>query len=73
MLTKKCLSTASLLRNLPFPLFAKEGCITSLFRTRADSPRRRQREARRDFMINVFMLVSVLAKAGIEKLKGSEK
>jgi len=63
MLTKKCLSTASLLRNLPFPLFAKEGCITSLW----------QREARRDFMINVFMVVSVLAKAGIEKLKGSKK
>ena len=65
MLTKKCLSTASLLRNLPFPLFAKESreLIGSLW----------QREARRDFMINVFMVVSVLAKAGIEKLKGSEK
>jgi hypothetical protein len=36
--------------NLPSPLFTKEGHYSSLFRTQADSPRRRQREVRRDFL-----------------------
>jgi hypothetical protein len=34
------ISKASLLKNLPLPLFAKEGCISSLW----------QREVRRDFI-----------------------
>jgi hypothetical protein len=39
-----------LLKNLPSPLFAKEGEIASLW----------QREGRRDFIINVFILMIVL-------------
>jgi hypothetical protein len=41
---------ASLLKNLPFPLFAKEGYIPSLW----------QREVRRDFIISVFILMTGL-------------
>jgi hypothetical protein len=50
VLTKELISKKSLLKNLPFPLFAKEGCISSLW----------QREVRRDFIINVFILMTVL-------------
>jgi hypothetical protein len=39
-------SKASLLKNLPMPLFAKEGFIFSLW----------QREVKRDFVINVFII-----------------
>jgi hypothetical protein len=49
-LIKEFISKESLLKNLPFPLFAKEGCISSLW----------QREVRRDFIINVFILMTVL-------------
>jgi hypothetical protein len=38
------------LKNLPLPLFSKEGYITSLW----------QREVRRDFIINVFILMTLL-------------
>jgi len=31
MITKEFISKASLLKNLPLPLFAKEGCISSLW------------------------------------------
>ena len=48
--TKECISKASLLKNLPYPLFAKEGHISSLW----------QREVRRDFIINVFILMTAL-------------
>jgi hypothetical protein len=48
--TKEFISKASLLKNLPTPLFSKEGYITSLW----------QREVRRDFMINVFILMTLL-------------
>jgi len=44
------MSKASLLKNLPLPLFAKEGFILSLW----------QREVRRDFVIDVFILVTLL-------------
>jgi hypothetical protein len=44
------ISKASLLKNLPTPLFSKEGYITSLW----------QREVRRDFIINVFILMTLL-------------
>jgi hypothetical protein len=47
---KKFISDASLFKNLPFPLFAKEGFISSLW----------QREVRRDFVIDVFMFVTLL-------------
>ena len=49
-LTKKCISKASLLKNLPSPLFSKEGYCSSLW----------QREDRRDFIINVFIFMNVL-------------
>jgi hypothetical protein len=48
--TKEFIGKASLLKNLPLPLFAKEGYITSLW----------QREVRRDFIINVFILMTLL-------------
>jgi hypothetical protein len=38
------------LKNLPLPLFSKEGYITFLW----------QREVRRDFIINVFILMTLL-------------
>jgi hypothetical protein len=38
------------LKNLPLPLFAKEGFIPSLW----------QREVRRDFIVNVFILMTSL-------------
>jgi len=38
------------LKNLPSPLFAKEGYISSLW----------QREGRRDFIINVFIIMTLL-------------
>jgi len=38
------------LKNLPLPLFAKEGFIPSLW----------QREVRRDFVIDVFILMTLL-------------
>jgi hypothetical protein len=38
------------LKNLPFPLFSKEGYITSLWK----------REVMRDFIINVFILMTLL-------------
>jgi len=44
--TKEFISKALLLKNLPLPLFAKEGFIPSLW----------QREVRRDFVIDVFHL-----------------
>jgi len=50
--TKEFISKASLLKNLPLPLFAKEGYISSLW----------QREVRRDFIINVFILMTVLVR-----------
>jgi len=55
LFTKKCISKASLLKNLPLPLFAKEGYISSLW----------QREVRRDFIINVFILMTLLVTTGI--------
>jgi hypothetical protein len=51
--TKEFISKASLLKNLPLPLFSKEGHITSLW----------QREVRRDFIINVFILMTLLVKS----------
>jgi hypothetical protein len=48
LFTKEFISKASLLKNLPLPLFSKEGYITSLW----------QREVRRDFIINVFILMT---------------
>ncbi len=50
LLTKEFISKASLLKNLPLPLFTKEGCIPSLWK----------REDRRDFIIDVFILMTVL-------------
>jgi len=50
IITNECISKASLFKNLPTPLFAKEGYIPSLW----------QREDRRDFTINVFMLMTLL-------------
>jgi hypothetical protein len=49
---KKFISKASLLKNLSLPLFAKEGYYSSLW----------QREVRRDFIINVFILMILLVK-----------
>jgi hypothetical protein len=48
--TKEFISKASLLKNLPLPLFAKEGFIPSLWK----------REVRRDLVIDVFMLMTLL-------------
>ncbi len=48
--TKEIISKASLLKNLPLPLFDKEGYISYLW----------QREGRRDFIINVFILMALL-------------
>jgi hypothetical protein len=48
--TKEFISKASLLKNLPTPLFSKEGYVTSLW----------QREVRKDFIINVFILMTLL-------------
>jgi hypothetical protein len=48
--TKKCKSKATLLENLPLPLFTKEGNSPSLWK----------REIRRDFTINVFILIILL-------------
>jgi hypothetical protein len=48
--TKEFISKTSLLKNLPSPLFAKEGDDSSLW----------QREVRRDFIINVFILMTLL-------------
>jgi hypothetical protein len=42
--TKEFISKASLLKNLPSPLFSKEGFIPSLWK----------REVRRDLVIDVF-------------------
>jgi hypothetical protein len=42
------------LENLPLPLFAKEGFISSLW----------QREVRRDFVIDVFILMTLLVTPG---------
>jgi hypothetical protein len=42
------------LKNLPLPLFSKEGHITFLW----------QREVRRDFIINVFILMTLLVSIG---------
>jgi hypothetical protein len=52
--TKEFTSKASLLKNLPLPLFSKEGYFTSLW----------QREVRRDFIINVFILMTLLVREG---------
>jgi len=49
-LTKEFISKTSLLKNLPSPLFAKEG----------DDPSLWQREVRRDFIINVFIFMTLL-------------
>jgi hypothetical protein len=49
-LTKESISKASLLKNLPLPLFAKEGEFSSLL----------QREVRRDFIIHGFILMTLL-------------
>jgi len=43
------------LKNLPLPLFSKEGYITSLWK----------REVRRDFIINVFILMTLLVNVKI--------
>jgi len=50
LFTKEFISKTSLLKNLPSPLFAKEG----------DDPSLWQREVRRDFIINVFILITLL-------------
>jgi hypothetical protein len=55
---KEFISKASLLKNLPLPLFSKEGYITSLW----------QREVRRDFIINVFILMTLLVTAEINQI-----
>jgi hypothetical protein len=47
--TKEFISKASLLKNLPSPLFSKEGYITSLWSASGG-------EVRRDFIINVFII-----------------
>jgi hypothetical protein len=49
-ITKEFINKASLSKNLPSPLFGKEGHITSLW----------QREVRRDLIINVFILMTLL-------------
>ena len=74
-LTKKCISKASLLKNLPSPLFSKEGYCSSLWQREASllknlpsplfskegySSSLWQREDRRDFIINVFIFMNVL-------------
>jgi hypothetical protein len=46
---KEFISKALLLKNLPLPLFAKEGFIPSLWSASGG-------EARRDFVIDVFYL-----------------
>jgi hypothetical protein len=43
---KKCINKASLLKNLPLPLFAKKGYYSSLW----------QREVRRDFIIKEILV-----------------
>jgi hypothetical protein len=48
--TKEFINKAFLLKNLPSPLFAKEGYISSLW----------QREVRRDSIINVFIFITLL-------------
>ena len=48
--TKELIGKALLVKNLPLPLFAKEGFISSLW----------QREDRRDFVIDVFLLMTLL-------------
>jgi hypothetical protein len=52
--TKEFISKTSLLKNLPSPLFTKEG----------DDPSLWQREVRRDFIINVFILMTLLLSQG---------
>jgi len=58
--TEEFISKASLLRNLPLPLFAKEGYIPSLWQR---SVRLATEEVRRDFIINVFILMTLLVNA----------
>jgi hypothetical protein len=53
-LLKEFISKTSLLKNLPSPLFTKEG----------DDPSLWQREVRRDFIINVFILMTLLLSQG---------
>jgi hypothetical protein len=48
--TKEFINKALLLKNLPSPLFTKEGYISSLW----------QKEVRRDFIINVFIFITLL-------------
>jgi hypothetical protein len=48
--TEELISKTPSLKNLPSPLFAKEG----------DDPSLWQREVRRDFIINVFILMTLL-------------
>jgi hypothetical protein len=54
VVTKESIIKTSLLKNLPPPLFAKEG----------DNPSLWQKEVRRDFIINVFMLMTLLLSQG---------
>jgi hypothetical protein len=60
--TKEFISKASLLKNLPLPLFSKEGYITSLWQREFTRLWRRRRRpgVRRDFIINVFILMPLL-------------
>jgi hypothetical protein len=51
LVTKEFIGKALLLRNLPLPLFSKEGDIASLWSASGG-------EVRWDFIINVFMLIT---------------
>jgi hypothetical protein len=51
--TNECISKTSLSKNLPAPLFTKEGYSTSLQSASGG-------EVRRDFIINVFILMTPL-------------
>jgi len=55
--TNKFIGKLTHFKNLPSPLFAKEGHDTSLW----------QREAGRDFPFNVFMLLNSLVSPGIRQ------
>ncbi|OGW52977.1 MAG: hypothetical protein A2Y81_05355 [Nitrospirae bacterium RBG_13_43_8] len=57
---KELIGKASLLKNLPLPLFSKEGFISSLW----------QREVRRDFVIDVFILMTLLVIQFVKKKSG---
>jgi hypothetical protein len=52
------ISKASLLKNLPLPLFSKEGFISSLWK----------REVRRDLIIDIFITYDLISKLSLSLL-----